>query len=323
MHIKQYCFYYLLMYKTFVIHSSDLSDRDKKVDEIKECFNDVVVVSQFKASDVTDDALRSIKIEATNNPNYDTNITRMTKPEYSICMNHIAAIEEAIKTGFEGPFLFLEDDCMYNSDIIEKITPDIKQFQDSDFDIMYMNVAGNNTDVIQSINLETTIIPVSNAYMLKSSALKDILVFLKQEIKYSYPRLLAYAGMMSKKKACLSTDQHIIDGSKYGAFLSLVSDNSILPINPTWSKIYAYINQNPDKRDMGIEENLSMVPENSHPAMQILKGMYLSVCKGEHEAAKEVYDNVNKSFQEKNITMNGSTLFMKKYAELFQHLQSS
>ena len=309
------------MYKTFVIHSSELSDRDRKVDEIKECFNDVTVVSQFKASDITDDALRSIKIEATNNPVYDTNITRMTKPEYSICMNHITAIEEAIKTGFEGPFLFLEDDCMYNADVIEKITGDIKLFQDSEYDMMYMNVAGNSSGNVQAVNLETTIIPVSNAYMLKSGALKDIVDVLKQQIKYSYPRLLAYAGMMSKKKACISTDQHIIDGSKYGAFLSLVSDNSILPINPTWSKVYAYINQNPGKRDAEIEKSLDMVPENSHPAMHILKGMYLSVCKGEHKAAKDVYDGVNSSFQKKNITMNGSTLFMKKYAELFKHLQ--
>lgn len=309
------------MYKTFIIHSSDLSDREKKVEELKQFFNDTSVVSKYTTNDVTDANLAAIKIEPVNKPAYDTGVIRMTKPEYSICLNHIAAFEEAIASGYTGPVLFIEDDCMFNGNVIEKITGDIELFLESDYDLMYMNVGGNNTGKLAAVDLETTIIPVSNAYMIKSSALEKILKFLKQQIKYTFPRLLAYAAMMAECKACICTDQHIIDGSKYGAFLSIVSDNSILPINPMWSQIYNYISKNPGKCNPEIEKHLDDLSANSHPAMFILKGMYASECKGEHQAAKKIYEDVNSSFIQKGITMNGSRMFMKKYAELYKNLQ--
>jgi hypothetical protein len=309
------------MYKTYIIHSKELIDRVKKVEDINAKFSEVTTVSKVVADDVTDEMIK-ITPEPISNPVYDAN-PRMNKREFSICMNHIAAIEQAISDESDiSSRLFMEDDCMFNDDIDEQLKKELDLFESSEFDAMYLNVAGNKSDnELVAIDTSSTVIPVCNAYVIKKSSLSKIHDKIK-EIKYTYPKQLSYALMTSESKTCISTKQIMVDGSKYGGFLSFVSDNTILPINPLWTEIYSHTVEKKTvdpKYDAHFEK---MDNTNVHPAMLFLKGLYAMECQKNYVLAKECMDKVYNFIKINGYTLDGRLLFMKKYVELFKYLQT-
>jgi hypothetical protein len=306
-------------YTTYVIHSKELVDRVKKVEEIQSKFSDVKVVSSVVVDDVTDEMIK-FNVEPIKNPAYDLN-PRMNKREFSICMNHRAAIEEAIAESPRVSCLFMEDDCMFNDNIIEQLEKELELFEASEFDAMYLNVSGNKSDSeLSSIDTTTVIIPVTNAYVIKTTSLTKIYEHMK-DIKYAYPKQLAYALMTSESKTCISTKQIIVDGSKYGGFLSFVSDNTILPINPAWTEIYSHIVEKKVREDKYDAHFEKIDNDNVHPAMLFLKGLYAMECQKDYVLAKDCMDKVYNFIKINGYTLDGRHLFMKKYVELFKYLQ--
>jgi len=313
------------LYKTYIIHSPDLNDREKNVENIKGVFNGEVI-DKYSHKNVTDEMMNSIVYEKKGNK-YDSMLSPLNKYQVSNISNHIEAFRKAVesKDKYEY-FLFLEDDCLFDiSSILKNLSEYIKIFKETPFEVFFLNLKTNNqskTPTVQGINTDELIIPLTNAYIVRSSVVEKIYKEI-QTIRYKYNVQLSYAILTSKVMSAITTECLFIDGSKFGPFLTYIEDNTTMPLNPEWMAMFNALYKGKEGQiDVkAIENKLESFTFKNHPATLHLLALLHMKFKKNYALAKKYYDESYKMLVDNNFVVNGSTQMMKTYTEIFKHFQ--
>lgn len=311
--------------KTFIIHSPFLSDRNLNVDMLKSTFKNNAVSSNVSPDDITDEKLASIKYDKTGIPRYDASLSPLNKYHVSSAMNHIEAIRMAIDSKDSTDMcLFLEDDTLFDGNTyLTLLTESLKNFKESNFEIMFLNIQLNkDITTIQSINMDETIIPLTNAYVVKSSALEKLYNGVR-EFRYKFNVQLSFAIFTNKIQACVSPNYIFVDGSKFGTFYSYMDDNTILLLNPEWNGMYsALMRGTPENINVPlIEQKINELSNQNHPAVLHLHALLHMKYKQDYQMAKQYFEKAYDILVKNKFTVNGSVQLMKNYTSIFKYLQ--
>lgn len=240
----------------------------------------------------------------------------------SCVLKHSIAITKASMS--KNFSLIVEDDVLFNDNILERLEAIIGQCGNESFFYLGMplhkNVIGDDELVDGSEHYK--IFPSCESYLLSPEVAKKILsVF--YPIKFNANVQLSWAMKLLDMKPKIVKNSIFLDGSKFGTYLGSHDTNTFLPYNMDFVRMYHHVN----KMDLTNKELVSKTKDEisnmtfkNHPAVLNLHAQFLILIK-EYPAANVLLNNAFDILKQNNCTINGSNPILQTLISIQTHLQ--
>lgn len=122
-------------------------------------------------------------------------------------------------------------------------------------------------------------------------------------------------------KSASTWPDYLIDGSKYGVYLSVLETNNKLILNNTYNALFRKILVEPEIDSAGVDKLFDEMQFKNNPDVNYLKGLY-EYKKKDYKKAKEIFDDVYKVYDTNQNMLNNESEFLYNYINVHRHLQT-
>lgn len=302
----------------YLIVSAQTSLRKAKLAEVRariEAEHDVVthVVTQHEPEDITRQVLReSVVLEKVNDPSFDAMLRNLSPKQVSNGLKHLDALKRIATDTRSGAYpIVLEDDPL-TPDAFEEEFQAMFDTLPSGWEFVALGLPGNAPG-FQDMSRVYKALPVCNAYMVKQSVASKLAnTFLP--LRYITNIHLSYTLEAFGVKPLLYSPHLLIDGSKYGVFVSTLSATNDLIFNKEFIEAKKRIAEG-DHR--GALAAIRASPLANHPDFMHLRGLCELRTEGKQTALRTFADAL-RVFEENNAVTNNESKFVADYIELFR-----
>eukprot|EP00873_Tetraselmis_striata_P027003 jgi/Tetstr1/447267/TSEL_034704.t1 len=302
----------------YIIVSNQTKVRAPKLDDLQNRLNKnhdvrVTFITGNEPEDITPHKIReTVVIEKINSQIYDALLRTLGPKHVSNALKHLDALKAVATDTRSGSYpIVLEDD---------PLTPDTF---DADFQTMFDNLPFGWDMIMLGLPGKTTgfqhlhdvykALPVCNAYMIKQSAASRIAnTFLP--LRYVTNIHLSYCLDAFGIKPLLYAPQLLIDGSKYGVYVSTLSPTNDLIFNKEFvlakQQIYEGLHQD-------ALLTIRSSPLRNHPDFMHLQALCELQVHGK-EVAENTFEKALTVFEENNAITNNESKFLSDYIELYR-----
>jgi hypothetical protein len=166
------------------------------------------------------------------------------------------------------------------------------------------------------------ILPYTDSYIISQKTAKKLYDGYLP-IKFIGNIQLSYLIESLNIKTVLTQPNIFIDGSKIGAFLSVLTPNNLLLFNQEYMAIRNQLQKQEDLTEeevTKIEELIQKSPVQNHPDFMHVKAQFLTKQK-KYKEAEELYEKALAIYTANNCIINHESLFLKEYNRLYKFLQ--
>lgn len=317
--------------KVFFIHETsvtryiNIENVEKLLAKSQRISFDTEIIQEFNANNLTSEMIKGkfSNNRITDNEHFARKQALFNNNKHiSRNLKHHSALEKISKSSGYDHYLIIEDDVYFENDTIlddlEFLFTNLTNQTDSD--VIFCGIPINahesqkQLNEILQINYDST--PMScESYIVKQSAAAKII---DAPFQHHMPMHIMYSCFKHSLKCGITNKQILIDGSKYGTFLSTIHDNSILPYNLINNDIIKKLNNN----EIDIEQLKIQLDFKNHPSsLYILGNAFIK---------NEQYIQGNKVFLlaydillNNNCDINANNMIMKSLIDSFKYLQAS
>lgn len=334
----------------FFVHAQWLKDRERTINEFQRLTSKyqfkgiksikIRVITDYDPNDINSDIIAKtvsynpIKDEEDVPENeklsfYNNFLKNIHVFQLSNTLKHYKVLEEISKESNDDDInLVLEDDTIYEDKVcmmLEKLINDLP----TSYDLMFLgfpsNIDQSKRHLVKFQNVHEVfprVLPYCDSYIVsKSTATKLYENYLP--IRFVNNVQLSMVMEKLKLSGLIAIPNIFMDGSKIGAFLSLLTPNNLLLFNGEYMRVKAAIsNDNISKDEKNLVEKIFKESQlNNHPDFLYLKALFLAKNSKQKEAEK-IYETALKIYQMNNCIINHESQFLKDYLRLYRDLQT-
>jgi hypothetical protein len=258
---------------------------------------------------------------------YDNLVKNMHIKQASNVVKHYNAILEASKSDSDFDYLLVvEDDVMFGDDIASRLATALELFKNDECDILFIGLPSlvplvENTMVIKPVKEMFKVLPCCDSYVVKRSALERLAGSFAP-IRFSTNIQLSYMIETNDFKVGMTLPNLMLDGSKFGLYLSTLESSNRLFLNPEYNQLNAIVRKESyEPSDVSAIENmLDTIKFKNHPDIQFLNGLF-EIKRGDFKKAKVIMETVHAVYNQNQCIINNESEFLKVYMGMFKHLQ--
>lgn len=336
----------------FFIHAQWLKDRERIISEFQKLTSKyqfkgiksikIRVITDFDPNDINGDIISKtvsynpIKDEEDVPPPeneklsfYNNFLKNIHVFQLSNTLKHFKVLEEISKESNEDDInLVLEDDIIYEDKVcmmLEKLINDLP----SSYDLMFLgfpsNIDSKKRNLVKFQNVHEVfprVLPYCDSYIVsKATATKLYENYLP--IRFVNNVQLSMVMEKLKLSGLIAIPNIFMDGSKIGAYLSLLTPNNLLLFNGEYMRVKTALSipNTISKDEKNIIEKIFKESQlNNHPDFMYLKALFFAK-EGKQKEAEKLYENALKIYQMNNCIVNHESQFLKDYLRLYRDLQ--
>lgn len=262
--------------------------------------------------------------------------------QLSNALKHFAALSRIAETPAEGPraHLVVEDDVLYNEEILEKSLARALSGAPSDWGIMFLglpsaiNTAREENEQVhyQPIDAVFKVVPSCESYIVTPEAAKKLVAAF---LPVRFPTNVHLSWLLLRGNdrlpktaapaAYVVTPSVFLDGSKYGTCSSVLNVNNRLSWNPWYLKMFALIRANqgglPTDAAQTIDKLYESMNFKNHPDAVFLYGLSF-MKRGDYLRARDLFTTAYQAYDKNGCIMNRASEFLNLYADLHKFLQA-
>lgn len=327
----------------YFIHAKYIKERETVIENFKDVtkkykfrnvsIRDIHIIEDFDPADIDINTVRQYvnydKIQENHVEVYNQFLKNMHINQLSNALKHYKAMELIAKNSHDGELnMILEDDILYEEKICYSLDKLVSKLPEK-YDILFLGMPKNQPiDPSQnSFDFHPTkntfpVIPFCDSYLISHSACKAMVPHY-MPIKFINNIQMSYVC----DKVGLNTSHCLpnifVDGSKYGMFLSKLSNNNPLIFNSDFTTLRSLISKDVlEKEDIkNIETLLNKTPIRSNPDFAHLECIYHIKCQ-EYQKAKDKFDEAYKVYALNGCVLGHDSVFLRDYIRVHKHLQS-
>ena len=337
----------------YFIHADGLKDRERVIDEFKKQISkyqfknidtatiNIQIVKDYDPQDITNEIIQrtvnyspivekdTIK-EETQTASltvYNQFIKNLHLFQLSNVLKHYKVLEYIANSKPDEINMVLEDDIVYEeklSYLLDKVFASLP----IDYELVFLGLPTNkqienrNEIKYQATQEVFRILPYTDSYIISQKTAKKLYDGYLP-IKFIGNIQLSYLIESLNIKTVLTQPNIFIDGSKIGAFLSVLTPNNLLLFNQEYMAIRNQLQKQEDLTDeevTKINELIQKSPVHNHPDFMYVKAQFLTKQK-KYKEAEEVYEKALAIYTANNCIVNHESLFLKEYNRLYKFLQ--
>lgn len=269
----------------------------------------------------------NVKLEALSDPRlekYNKYTKTLHMRNVSNARKHQAALQHAATAGADNPgtvFMVLEDDILAGADWAEKLKSAVSTMPE-DAGWVSLGVPTRGTAAFQDLGDPYEVLPCCESYIVRPTTAK-VLAAAFFPVRYVTNIHLTYLLKSLKQRAYLCHPHIFLDGTKYGAFISVLNAGNQLILNSTYMGARRQLideNATDDEKLNDIQESLRASPFGTHPDFMHLKALALWRRSGAHAAA-EVFSLALDTYDANNALVNAESQFLRDYIAMHRDLQ--
>lgn len=323
--------------KIYVIHTQFLSHRKQMCDAFVEKLkstNGLDISVEFytkfdpeaSSAQLIQGMINLVKTEKVEL--YDKLLKNMHIKQASNVVKHYSALQEASKSTESFDYVMIvEDDVMFGDDVGHKLVQAIQKMSSADCDILFLGLPSlvpivENTLKIQPVKDMFKILPCCDSYIIKSSAVQK-LEAAYAPIRFSTNLQLSYIFETNDFNVQMTVPNILLDGSKFGLYLSSLEANNKLFLNPEYNQLNSIV-----RKDVCSVEDVAAAKKlletmkfKNHPDIMFLAGMF-EIKLGNYEKAKSVFEAIHNIYNQNHSIINNESEFLQVYMNLYKHLQT-
>ncbi len=335
----------------FFVHAQWLKDRERTISEFQKLTSKyqfkgikgikIRVITDYDPNDINgdiigrtvsynpikdaDDVPETEKLEFYNNFLKNIHIFQLSNS-----LKHYKILEEIAKESNDDDInLVLEDDVIYEDKmcmLLEKLINDLPSSHEMIFLGFPSNIDPQKRHLVKYQNVHEVfprVLPYCDSYIVsKKTATKLYENYLP--IKFVNNVQLSMIMEKTKTNGLIAIPNIFMDGSKIGAYLSLLTPNNLLLFNNDYMRVKATLNtpnENISKEDRkAIDKIMKDSQLNNHPDFMHLKALFLTR-EGKIKDAEKLYETALKIYQMNNCIINHESQFLKDYIRIYRDLQ--
>lgn len=315
----------------FVIHTEALAIRKQRLDELfkhvrastKYTFH-VEYVMDHEPNKLDANFVKtvfSVNDKSVTDPQFQGLSVDLNLGQVSSALKHASAIQKAALSS--TPSIILEDDVLFQEDILVNLETVLDQFSDSGFVFLGMPLQKQvETETKETMiipgNDHYTVFPCCDSYIVSPQVAKTLssCIF---PIKFSANIHLSYLLKSNNITPYVLTKNIFVDGTKFGVYLCSMDSNTFLPFNMEFIRLIQLMRTPFDNTD-AIEEGLRTAKFGNHPAILHIHALYLKE-KKQYADAITILGNAVDILKQNNCIVNGSNPILRNYISLFQYVQ--
>jgi GR25 family glycosyltransferase involved in LPS biosynthesis len=239
-------------------------------------------------------------------------------------LKHRKAIELSAASGDDEFNIILEDDIVFNDNVVDALYQVITTLPD-EWDIMFLGLPsskGSEGKKYQKLEEVFPMLPCCDSYMFRNTTAKKLLESFAP-IKFTNNIQLSYLMAKLALRAHLAIPNTFIDGSKLGLYFSSLEANNRLIFNQDYINLANQINEKTqftDEEKKQIHQSFQQVKLKTNPEFYYLKAVYENKV-GNHVFAKAIFDYTFDLYENNGTMMNNQSTFLRDYLRVFKHLQ--
>mgnify|MGYP006889513413 CR=1 FL=1 len=269
----------------------------------------------------------NIKLERHDDPRleqYNKYLRNLHIRSVSNNIKHRAALERiAGSQDADVKHLVLEDDVIAGQDWVARLE---KTMADAPGDaaIIALGVPSSNQSPFQELGDVYEVLPCCDSYFVTPAAARALhAAYLPY--RYATNIQLTYLAKTLKLPTYLVHPNVFLDGSKYGAFISVLNPGNQLILNGTYMTARRQL-LDEDARDPAvlaeIGKTLADSPFGSHPDFMHLRALVEWRTKGA-AAARDSFKGIVEVYDANNALVTNESQFLRDYIRLHRDLQDS
>lgn len=270
----------------------------------------------------------SVKLEALADPRlerFNKYIKTLHLRNVSNAKKHQAALQHVADAGDARPdtvFMVLEDDVLAGAEWSEKLKTTVTTIPE-DAGWVSLGVPTRGSAAFQELGDPYEVLPCCESYIVKPSAAR-VLASAFFPVRYVTNVHLTYLLKSLKQRAYLCQPHVFLDGTKYGAFISVLNAGNQLILNSTYMGARRQLvdeGASDDEKLRDIQESLRASTFGTHPDFMHLKALAMWRRSGAHAAA-EVFGLALDTYDANNALINAESQFLRDYIALHRDLQT-
>lgn len=328
----------MLKLKIYVIHTATLEVRKSLVETLFEKIKqqasgvqlEVEWLTNYYEPGALDQKLVSEKIKLGKNeqdPSFDMFARNLHVKQVSNVLKHAHALQRAAEEASSYDyFLVIEDDVIFVDDIGTQLEKFMKKNNSIEWDILFLGQPstkdyGNKQGevILRPVQDTFKVLPCCDSYILKSSVAK---ASYEQFLPIQYTANVHWSFVLSNKlkdfKAMASVPNIMVDGSKFGIYISTLDPNNKLFMNPDYNRIHQVVINGGDL-DAALAQ-LDTIKFKTHPDITHLTALIYKQ-KGKYEKAVELMENAYNLYKSNGAIVNSESDILKDYIAIYQHMQ--
>lgn len=255
---------------------------------------------------------------------FNSSLKNLHVNHLSNSLKHRKAIEFCTKSGDDELNIVLEDDIIFNDNVVEALYQVIDNLP-TEWDIMFLGLPsskGSETKKYQKLEEVFPLLPCCDSYMFKTANAKKLFESYAP-IKFTNNIQLSFLMTKLNMAAYLAIPNTFIDGSKLGLYFSSLEANNRLIFNQDYIQLANKINAKnafTDEEKAQIHQAFQEVKLKTNPEFYYLKAVYESKI-GNHVFAKAIFDYTFDLYEHNGTMLNNQSTFLRDYLKIFKHLQ--
>lgn len=291
-------------------------------------------VSKYGPDAITQELIaKYVSLEQTGVPQFDMHLKSMHVRHISNTLNHYEALREGSTLSDDVDYIMVvEDDVLSSEHICERLQSMLTDFDTMDDPILFLGmptssssgsadtkaVGTNNYQVCTSV---FDSFPTCDSYIVKRSFLNQLVQnFLP--IRFKSNTQLAYVIKHVCKSSAVSAIPNVmVDGSKYGVFVSTLDTNNRLFMNPLYNRCAQTMFAGP-REDDDVAKCFANLGFQDNPDVKYLFALH-ELQRKRYPEAKKLMDECFEAYQNNYALLNSESEFMYNYMNIFKHFQQS
>ena len=240
-------------------------------------------------------------------------------------LKHRRAIQYAAEAADDEISLILEDDVVFNDNILDALKSTIEHKPEG-CDLYFLGLPSSRDadSKYQKTEEVFKVLPACDSYIITKEAAKTMYEDFAP-IKYSNNIQLSYLMMKNNMSSYLAIPNIFIDGSKLGLYFSSLEVNNRLIFNQDYINLSKLVNEQhnyTDDQKKQINQLFIDVKLKTNPEFYYLKAIY-ELKSGNHIFAKAIFDYAYDLYESNGTILNNQSTFLRDYMRVFKHLQKA
>lgn len=301
-----------------------------------------VVIDNHESDKVADEndlkKITDVKSDGLPNP-YDRLVIPLTTRHVSNSLKHVEAWRK-VASGNGGQSdpeneisLVLEDDVLYNEQLMETSLAKATQSAPLDWDVLMLglptSVNANDDDIkFQEASAVFKVFPSCESYLIRPHAATRLA---QNFLPLRFPTNTQMSWLMlgprapdTRIKTYIVSPSVFLDGSKYGTCTSMINMNNRLTWNPEYVRLFGLIRGKTDdltKEDIAeIDRLYDSMNFKHHPDAMFLYAVSF-IRRKDYVKAEDLMEQALKQYEKNKCVQNRTSEFLNAYCDLYRDLQ--
>lgn len=340
----------------FILHNESLTTRSVTVAKLKKVFSALSarstllnltafqVITSFDPSTISREKIQEVALispEGLSEP-FDRLVGSMNLRQLSNALKHHEALVKISNTSSPDTVnLVLEDDVLYNEDILDRAISTAIRTAPRDWEVMFTGLpsASDDNDDQETMKFHATnslfrCLPSCESYLVSTKAATRLS---RSFLPIRFPTNIHISWLLFDTKNHPESRTYVVspsifmDGSKYGTCVSTINANNRLSWNPAYIRLFSLIRatatssteksaSETDNQNALIDRIYESMNFKTHPDAQYLYALSL-IKRQNYKKANELMTSAFKTYEKHDCNLNRSSEFLNAYCDLHKYLQ--